>query len=100
MNDGLFQKKKTGVVGSEDILFLFFFFALPLEIPEKNKAPPLEPSHFFGPFFLGHPALQNTIQLEIQDSKFKIEKENYENAFQEKSTRFQDIKVYVTIFLL
>ena len=47
VNDGLFQKKKTGVVGSEDILFLFFFFALPLEIPEKNKAPPLEPSHFF-----------------------------------------------------
>ena len=44
----------------------------------------------------------NTIWLEnqdsrfrIQDSRFKIEKWKYENEFQEKSTRFQKIKICV-----
>ena len=32
-------------------------------------------------------------RLRIQYSRFKIEKEKYENAFQEKSTTFKNIKV-------
>ena len=63
--------------------FLFFCFA-PGNSRKKQSS---TPGTFT--FFLGHPALQNTIQLEIQDSKFKIEKENYENAFQEKRPGFR-----------